>query len=256
MRRTGWPRFVVGLTLPLLASAALADAFFGANPQPGNLTFTGFSNGSVAASITGGSFPNVLAGEFKGYFDPAAEADGAGYEADDFLRFFCIDINHLASAGPNPYTRDLGVPDATNAAQLARLFDDFYPDKTIGTYYSGGITTFGSFPDATSSAAFQLAVWEIWFDNDMNLATGSFRATSSAAALAQSYLDAVNAGSGTPPGWTFYTFTSNSRSPYQEYLSAEYSNPQRDLPEPGSLFLLCSALLAAWAAALRRRQTA
>lgn len=254
-------RSIVGVVLMSSASVALGDAFFGANPQPGSLTFSGFSDGSVSATITGGSFPNVLAGQFQGFFDPAAEADGPGHEPDDFLRFFCIDINHLANAGPNPYTRDLGVPDATNAAQLARLFDLYYPDKTIGTYYSGGaVTTFGDFADATTSAAFQLAVWEIWFDNDMNLSTGTFTATSAAKTLAQSYLDAVNAGSGTPPGWTFYTFTSNvSRdhpNQYQEYLSAEWTNPQHEAPEPGSLALLCSAVVAAGAAALRRRQTA
>jgi len=71
--------------------------------------------------------------------------------------------------------------------------------------------------------------------------------------LAQTYLDAVNAGSGTPPGWTFYTFMNPN---YQSYLSAEYSRPLRTTPEPGTLVLLCSAVLAAWAAALRRRQTA
>jgi len=247
----------IGLTLAfglaLAASTASGNAFFGANPQPGSMTFNGFSNGSVGAAITGGSFPNVLAGQFQGFFDPAAEADGAGYEADDFLRFFCIDINQYADTSANPYTRNIGVPDATNAAQLARLFDLYYPNKTTGTYYAGGATNFGSFADAASSAAFQLAVWEIWFDNDMNLSSGSFTANSTAAAQAQIELNAVNSGSGTPPGWTFFTFTSPDR---QDYLSAEYSVPLQNVPEPGTLILLCSAVLAAWATALHRRQTA
>jgi Thioester domain len=246
----------IGLTLAFalaLASTASGNAFFGADPQPGSMTFTGFSNDSVGATITGGSLSGVLAGQFQGYFDPAAEGDGAGYEADDFLRFFCIDINQFADTAANPYTRNLGVPDATNAAQLARLFDLYYPNKTTGTYYSGGATNFGSFADANSSAAFQLAVWEIWFDNDMNLSTGSFTASSTAAGQAQTYLDAVNAGSGTPEGWTFFTFTSPDK---QDYLSAEYSVPLRTAPEPGTLILLCSAVLAAWATALHRRQTA
>jgi len=243
----------LGFGLALAASTASGNAFFGANPQSGGMTFTGFSNGSVGATITGGSFSGVSAGQFQGFFDPAAEADGAGHEADDFLRFFCIDINQFADAGANPYTRNIGVSDATNAAQLARLFDLYYPNKTTGTYYAGGATDFGSFGDADSSAAFQLAVWEIWFDNDMNLSTGSFTASSSAAGLAQSYLDAVNAGSGTPEGWTLFTLTSPDK---QDYLSAEYSIPLRTTPEPGTLILLCSAVLAAWATALQRRQTA
>ena len=247
----------IGLTLAfgltLLASTASGNAFFGANPQSGSLTFTGFSNGSVGAVITSGGFSGVLVGQLQGFFDPAAEADGAGYESDDFLRFFCIDINQPADTGANPYTRSIGVPDATNAEQLARLFELYYPNETSATYYTGGPTDFGSFADANSSAAFQLAVWEIWFDNDMNLSTGSFTASSAAAGLAQSYLDAVNAGSGTPEGWTFFTFTSPDK---QDYLSAEYSVPLRTAPEPGTLILLCSAVLAAWATALHRRQTA
>jgi hypothetical protein len=249
-------RCVTAAVLFLAASVALANPFSGGNPQPGNLAWGGFSNGSVNVSITGGSIASVSAGQFQGFFDPAAEADGAGFEADDYFRFFCVDINQFVDSAATAYTRNIGVPDATNAAQLARLFDAFYPNKTTGTYYAGGAqTNFGSFPDATSSAAFQLAVWEIWFDNDMTLSTGTFTATSSNAAvltMAQGYLDAVNAGSGTPDGWTFYIFTSPSK---QDYLSATYGSPLRTVPEPGTLTLLCIAVLSAWGIAMRRQQT-
>ena len=256
----GWWRSIVGLALLSGASVALADAFFGANPQPGSLTFTGFSNGWVAANISG-PYPNVEAGQFQGFFDPLAEQpDAPGTnDPDDFLRYFCIDISHLASGGPNPYTRDEGLPASLSAAkqaELTRLFDDYYPNKTIGTYYSGGAQTlFGSFASATDSAAFQLAVWEIFFGDGTDLAHAPFTASSAAESTAQGWLNAINGESGTPAGWTFYTFTSNSRTPYQEYLSAEWTNPQHETPEPGSLALLCSAVAAAGAAALRRRQT-
>src|SRR5215813_1849352 len=105
----GWPTLVLALVCSLIASAAFGFAFSGSNPQPGQLTFTGFSNGSVSATISG-PIPNLQAGQFQGFFDPASEADGLGYEADDFLRFFCIDISHFANGGPNPYIRNIGLP--------------------------------------------------------------------------------------------------------------------------------------------------
>ena len=254
--KKSWIWWVPIGALFVATSVALGNPFSGSNPQPGNLTWSGFSNSSVAATISGDggvTSENVLAGQFQGFFDPASEADGAGAEADDFFRFFCIDLSQSALGGPLPYTRNLGVADATNSAQLARLFDAYYPNKTTGTYYSGGPTNFGSFATADESAAFQLAVWEIWFDDDLSLLTGTFQATSSAPVLtwANTYLSAAASGP-TPAGWTFYDFTSPDA---QDYLSATYSVPLRTTPEPGTVILLCIAALTAWAA-MRRRQTA
>jgi hypothetical protein len=249
----GWPKLVLAFVCSLIASAALGFAFSGPNPQPGQMTFSGFSNGSVAATISG-PIPNVNAGQFFGYFDPLSEADSPGAEVDDFLRFFCIDISHYASGGPNPYTRDLlSSLSPTQLTLLTRLFDDDYPNKTQGTYYNGGVTTFGDFVDADHSAAFQLAVWEIFFGDGTNLGSAPFTASSTAVATAQGWLNAINNEQTSPGGWTFYTFTNGY---YQTYLSAEYTQPLRTTPEPGSLVLFCVAVLAAWAAAMRRRQTA
>ncbi len=241
--KKSWIWWVPIGALSVATSVALGNPFSGSNPQPGNLTWSGFSNSSVAATISGDggvTSENVLAGQFQGFFDPASEADGAGAEADDFFRFFCIDLSQSALGGPLPYTRNLGVADATNSTQLARLFDAYYPNN-------------GSFATADESAAFQLAVWEIWFDDDLSLLTGTFQATSSAPVLtwANTYLSAAASGP-TPAGWTFYDFTSPDA---QDYLSATYSVPLRTTPEPGTVILLCIAALTAWAA-MRRRQTA
>ena len=251
--KKSWIGWVLVGWLSVATSVALGNPFSGSNPQPGSLTWNFFSNGSVGASISGNggaSWTNVLAGQFQGFFDPASEGNGTGL--DDFFRFFCIDISQHVDAGAAPYTRNLGVADAINSAQLTRLFDQFYPNAATNTYYAGGQTNFGSFATADESAAFQLAVWEIWFDDDMNLATGTFRATSSAAALAQSYLDAVGTGSTPADGWTLYEFNSPD---FQDYLSVTHSTVLRTTPEPGTLILLCVAVLTAWAAT-RRRQTA
>jgi hypothetical protein len=245
----GWRKFVLALVLPLMASAAYGSAFSGGNPQPGQLTFSGFDGGLYAPATLNGPYPNVNAGQFYGYFD--TDGDGS-YEADDFFRFFCIDIFHTASGGPNPYTRYAGLPATLSTLQqeeVTWLFDDFYPHKTTGTYFNGGVTDFGQFTDADAAAAFQLALWDIFFDGSV--------VSSPALATAQGYLAQINSdiGSGKPlpVGWAFYTFNSDS---YQTYLSAEYSLALQEAPEPGSLVLLCVAVLAAWTAAMRRRQTA
>jgi hypothetical protein len=245
--------------LSLATSTAFGFAFSGPNPQPGSLTWNGASNGYGSVSISsnsGASYSSVLSGEFQGYFDPASEADAAGPEADDFLRFFCIDLFHYATTGPLTYTRSLGLDGshtALDAAELSRLFDQFYPNASFGTFYSGGQTPFGNFPDATHSAAFQLAIWEIWYDSDMNLSTGTFRAAPSAVTtLAQSYLTAVGTGSTPALGWTLYEFNNHSNS--QDYLSVTYSQPLRTVPEPGMLLLVGAGALAAWGGIKRRRQ--
>jgi hypothetical protein len=247
--------------LCLATSPVFGNAFFGAASQPGSLEWDGSSNGygSVSISTNGGAtYFNVLAGQFKGLFDPASEGDGLG--ADDFFRFFCIDLAQFAETGPNTYTRNLGVLDgthtATDAAELSRLFDQFYPNKSTGTYYSGGQTNFGNFPDTLSSAAFQLAIWEIWFDSDnnLNLSGGSFRADpgSPVTMQAQLYLNAIGNGSTPAAGWTLYEFNNNYK---QDYLSVTYGTPLLQAPEPGTPFLLCMAILAAWGAMKFRRKT-
>lgn len=248
-----WMGWAVGCALSLAATAALADAFAGANPITGQLVWSGFSNGGESATISGPISP-VTAGQFYGTFD----TDGGSAEADDFLRFLCIDISHYANGSSNPYTRDIlgnTLPvSSTQLTQLTRLFDDFYPNKTTGTYYAGGAqTNFGSFATADDSAAFQLAVWEIWFGDGTDLTKAPFIASSAAQTKAQGWLDTINAQSGTPGGWTFYTFTSDT---YQDYLSAEWSQPLKEAPEPNILLLLCSAVVVAGTVALRRRQTA
>ncbi|MDQ2963066.1 MAG: thioester domain-containing protein, partial [Pseudomonadota bacterium] len=213
--KNSWVRRGMFMALSLVASAALGNAFSGVNPAPGNLVWNGASDGYVTVSTSGGTFST---GQFQGSFDPTSEADAFGAEADDFFRFFCVDISHAAVTGPTSYTRILGLDvfhNATDAAELTRLFNAYYPNGAIGTYYAGGSpTAFGSFGgNATNSAAFQLAVWEIWFDtdNNLNLSGGSFQASPSAVTtLAQSWLNAIGNGSTFAPGWTLYEFVSTN----------------------------------------------
>lgn len=256
-------RFAFTAAFAAAAPAALANPFWGGTTQTGSFGWDGSATGAYSTvSITLQGYKtnwNVSSGEFKGYFDPLNEDSTSGFEADDFFRFFCVDLEAYANAGPNTYTRYDGVfgtgdsDDAADAAQLSRLFDLAYPNKSTGVFYAAGAqTNFGSFATTQASAAFQLAVWEIWYDKDMNLATGNFHATDSngVAALAQTWLTAVGTGNAYADGWHLYTFANAS---YQDYLSVTYSEPRRQVPLPGTLALFGAAALAAGAVRRKRK---
>jgi len=273
----GWVGFCAA-PLYFVASLVLADAFF--NPAAtvtSTLTWNGFSNSAVTANITGTAVPggslNINAGQFFGFFD----GDQNGLAADDFFRFFCVDVVDRAdtTGTADPYTRTPGVVppfSATQSAQLTRLFNQFYPNPTTATYFSGGSqTNFGDFgANAQASAAFQLAILDIVLDNDMNLSTagnaGAFNATSPNGAMiaqAQTELNAVGPGSTVAPGWNLFTFTSGGPPtgplavtvPFQTFISVEtVPTLLETTPEPGTPLLLCAALLAFWAVTARRRR--
>lgn len=232
--------------IALAAMAAQANPFSGSDPVTGALTFEGASDGYSTVNITysgliGGPTRNVSTGQFMGTFDPAGEDATAGAEANDFFRFFCIDLAQYAYHGTLTYTRRAGVPDAINAWQLTRLFENVYPNQETGNFLGGGSSNFGDFASADASAAMQLAVWEIWFDDDLALSTGLFKATGAVSVVgtAQGYLDAINSGSHTAaPGWQLYRFENGDK---QDYLSATYSTrvgEQQTVPLPGTLPLL------------------
>lgn len=258
-------RCSICLGLSLAATAALGNAFAGGDPNTQNLTWDGFSNGSVTVNVStngGVSFSNgINAGQFFGKFD----GEGNGLGVDDFFRFFCIDLTEFVDGNPNLYTRTQGLDgahNATDAAELSRLFAAYYPNASTGTYYSGGNTNFGDFPGspataAQASAAFQLAVWEIWFDsgNALDLSSGSFRVTGPAALItqAQNELNAIGNGNAVAPGWTFFEFANQGK---QDYLSVEHSGTLQQAPEPGTLILLGAGALAAWGSSKRNRKTA
>jgi hypothetical protein len=258
--KNSWNRYGILAAMYFAASAAFGNAFSGPNGVVGNLAWYGSSDGYVTVTVSsdsGGTWHNFLTGQFQGRFDP----EGNGLGPDDFFRFFCVDLAHLAVAGPTSYQRILGLDgahDATDAAELTRLFDTVpYPNAATGTYYSGGQTNFGDFANATDSAAFQLAVWEIWFDTDMNLSTGTFQAASSAVRTqAQGYLTAVGNGSVPAAGWTLYEFISTSNNLSQNYISVQHTVPLQQTPEPGTLILLGVGALAAWGTSKRHRKTA
>lgn len=242
-------RLALYAALVLGGTCAQADPFAGPNPSPGSLTFNGASDGYATvninyASLIGGSPRNVSTGQFQGYF----ETDGTAADPDDFFRFFCIDLRQWAYSGTTGYTRYAGVDDSTNAWQLTRLYENVYPNQGVGNFLAGTGSTFGDFTTTNESAAMQLAIWEIVFDDGLSLSSGSLSASgnNTVVGMAQVYLNTIANGPHTAaPGWQLYRFTNADK---QDYLSATYTEPRippqgdRPLPLPGTLALLGAGL--------------
>lgn len=244
MKSTFTKRMMAAALLAVGASTACAAEFWTYVPGSGNLTVNnpGGGAGFAAVSVTG---YNGVGGQFNGNFWDAGPKPG-----DSFFRFFCIELLEHANAGPNAYAGGL-----INDDELRKLYDVAYPNKSEGDFWSGGQTNFGAFADATSAAAFQVAVWNIYFDSDLSLSGGSFKWTGASTAVstaAQSLLDQVASYSGSGyTGWTLYRFVSpvpnsEQRTGFQNYVSATYA-----VPEAGTLGLLSLAL--AGLTALTRR---
>ena len=252
-------RGAVLATFAVGATVAQADPF--ADGDTRDLTFVGggshsFSNGSASVYVTGYG-PGGLAGQFQGYFGETAS------DAGNFFRFFCIELSEhttkLALYIRSVYGDDAG--EQGNSTQLSWLFNEYYPNRATGTFGdpSSPYGDFGNIPPpqpdkylgktpAQISAAMQLAVWEIMFEdasNPLTLDKGSFRAFDSgtnagAKELANAMLEYVDANDakGFVSDWKFYQFTNDvdGGRGYQNYISATYG--AFDVPLPGTLALL------------------
>ena len=241
-------RTLMALAIASLTSAAGAAEIRDQSPLPlsGQLIWNGFSDGSTAVNVTKSDSPAVSYAGSGGQFSGSFYTDGTA-SADEFFRFFCIDLFQYAITGPSSYTESL----LSNNA-LARLYDIAYPNKLTEDFYDAGQTNFGAFGSNVWSSAFQLSVWEMIYETGGTYglgAGGTFWSNTGANASgndaqkavyqANAWLTQLNSGAGSPSGWTLYKFTSDTR---QDYVSATYraggGTPQGNVPEPGSLSLL------------------
>lgn len=194
------------------------------------LIANGYANGSEAFLLSA-PFPPVVnpvnAGGFTGTFGGVP------------LLFWCADLQHTFSFGTSyDYTASLY---ANNA--LSRLFTE------VGGSAAAVSTT-------NSSAAFQLAIWEILFEsnitNPYNLGTGNFEVANdegntAAVTLANLWLQNLN---NYAPSTQLIFLTSTDG--HQNFITDTTIPSRLIIPEPSSLPLLGIALLAI-AFGLRRR---
>jgi hypothetical protein len=248
-------RLLVLASFCVATSAGAAEIWDHAFSTAGWLRWDGFDAGSTSVNVSKTNAPstsyNGSGGAYRGYFYTDAAAS-----ADEFFRFFCIDLFETAATGPYQYTASV----YTNST-LARLFDIAYPNKHVGDFYDGvAVTGFGLFGSKVGSAAFQLAVWEVFYETSatLGLTGGDFKSNIAGNAsgtdaqkavwLADTWLASLNSGAGSDSGWTLYKYTRDGR---QDYLAAVFS--ANTVAEPSTLAMLVSAVLAAGLSRRRRR---
>lgn len=215
-----------------LAAFALFNVSAAVQAAPITVQFTGFTNGSSTGSIYGQRNVAVNAGEFS--FDVLS--DPAGLYWDDTLNAFCIDVTrNLITSGPVSYVID-DASSRFSASQLSLL-------GQLHDYHAASIT------NGTTSAAFQLAVWEILYDPaSLSLSNGGFHSNAfgSARQTAQEWLNGLSADAlGYVSSYEFFVLNPHAPQPNQALLVS------RQVPEPGMLVMLSTALFGL--ALLRRR---
>ena len=215
------------------AIAAAVAGLFAAQPaMADNLTFNGFANGSVSATIyntpspVGGNPTTVSAGGFSMTNTTA----GGTFQA------WCVDIFSWLRTSSTPYTLTAGSTffDSTKATALERLASNNLASVT---------------GNASNSAAFQLAVWEIVNEttSSYNISSGTFYATSSAATVTVANTMLSGLGTATP------TMTLSVWKEVPNYTTQDLA-VFAPVPEPETYAMMLSGLGLMGFVARRRKQ--
>ena len=183
---------LAALSVAAIAGTSLADTI--------NATFTGVSPGQSVTMRLNGNNINSSAGAFNFLRNASDPGTLAGFAPT--FQGFCIDLTEYVQVGhdyswtthpvADSPTSNAGPMGAVSAANLGRLFANRY-------------TALASAANQNQAyAAFQIAVWEIVFDDGLDLSGGSLKCTnapSGTIALAQSWLDTLGSGQ----GWNLIT---------------------------------------------------
>lgn len=211
----------------LIAPFALAcSALVGTSAHADVVAFSGFANGSQSVDIALSS-PNAALGI-------TAIAGGllTSLNGGPAFTTYCIDLYEHIEFGQPAYT------DYSLVSGAAHVFaNNAHANTDIGKLFAEGNVV----NDATTQAAFQIAIWEIAYETSgsYNLSNGAARfsggtaLSSGALALASAWLDALPAA--VNPGYSVAVLESIGRPGHQDQVFA--------VPEPSTCALLAAGLL-------------
>lgn len=199
----------------LLAAAAVTVMAATVPAKADILGTTGYNSGAQVFGLSlDGNASSPNAGGFAGTWN-----------SGDIV-FWCIELTQFFGFGGNYSDYVASAPDNPTFTMLGQLFHEAYGAATA---------------DAQHSAAFQLAIWEIVYDGDLDLHAGGFHVTSGDAAtiaIAQGWLAAL--GNFTD-NYNLVLLHSDS---HQDFVTFGKPFDRITVPEPSPLALLAVGLLA------------
>lgn len=236
-------RKVTVLTAAIVSLSAASVSW----AAPITLKYDGFVNGNKTGTIAGHS-GNVNAGQFN--FKIVTPPSASTAEWNSTLQAFCIDINKtLVTSGNVTYdivpATGTGGLTSLQLSQVSWLFDNHFAD--LGS--------------SKNDAAFQLSLWEIFFEKPgsaFDLTKGDFTSTTfeSARQVANGWLSGVPTSDDyTSDRWEFYTLNPTNPENNQRLITwreKDPGQPPQEISEPGTLLLLSIGLGVAFFSIRRR----
>lgn len=228
-----------------IVSLSAASVSWAASITIDNRTFVnGSQSGNI--SVAGG----VLAGQFN--FNVTSPATLGNVTWNSTLQAFCIDINNSIK---NPATYNIVA--ATDVGGLTNL-----QLSRVGWLFDNQASGLGS--SAQHDAAFQLSLWEIFFETEsplnLSLNDGNFKATGTFdmngdSAAANVLLSGIPTSDDyTSEKWEFYVLNPTNPANNQRLITWREKDPAQshEISEPGTLLLLSIGLGVAFFSIRRR----